>query len=84
MYEWQNFQAGQYALGVEPSTNHVLGHKAARERGELIWLEHGEEKEYDATFRVLAGAGEIAASEKRIAGLARQPDEDYPNPSGVH
>ena len=43
MYEWQNLQAGQYALGIEPSTNHVLGHMAARERGELIWLEHGEE-----------------------------------------
>ena len=30
MFEWQNLQAGQYALGIEPSTNHVLGHKAAR------------------------------------------------------
>jgi hypothetical protein len=84
MYEWQNFQAGQYALGVEPSTNHVLGHKAARERGELIWLEHGECREYDATFRVLAGPSEIATVEKRIAALAAQPHEDYPRPSGNH
>ena len=84
MYEWQNFQAGQYALGVEPSTNHVLGHKAARERGELIWLEHGQDRQYDATFRVLAGAGEIAGAEKRIAALAAQPHEEYPRPSGLH
>ena len=35
-YEWQNLQSGQYALGIEPSSNHVLGHGAARKRGELI------------------------------------------------
>jgi Domain of unknown function (DUF4432) len=84
MYEWQNFQAGQYALGLEPSTNHVLGHKAARDRGELIWLEHDEDRRYDTTFRILADRDEIAAAEKRIDALARQPAEDYPEPSGVH
>ena len=46
MYEWQNFQAGQYAIGIEPSTNHVLGKPFAKERGELIWLEHGDERSY--------------------------------------
>ncbi|MDE1992461.1 MAG: aldose 1-epimerase family protein [Rhizobiaceae bacterium] len=84
MYEWQNLQAGQYAVGIEPSTNHVTGHGAARERGELIWLEHGEERRYDSIFRILVDAEAIAASEKRIAGLARQPAEDFPQPSGNH
>ncbi len=84
MFEWQNLQAGQYALGMEPSTNHVLGHKAARERGEIIWLEHGDERRYDTTFRVLAGAHDIAAAEDRIRRLARQPEEDFPEPSGIH
>lgn len=82
MYEWQNFQAGNYALGIEPSTHHVLGNLAARERGEMIWLEHGEGRSYDAVFRVLDGAGEITATERRIAAIARQPDGDYPTPSG--
>ncbi|SFT58284.1 aldose 1-epimerase family protein [Mesorhizobium sp. YR577] len=81
-YQWENFQAGQYALGIEPSTHHVLGDLAARERGEMIWLEHGEERAYDATLRVLSGAGEIADAEKRIASIARQPDTDFPLPSG--
>ncbi|TPK47890.1 DUF4432 family protein [Mesorhizobium sp. B2-5-4] len=81
-YQWQNFQAGQYALGIEPSTHHVLGDLAARERGEMIWLEHGENRAYDAVFRVLDGAGEIAAAEARIAAIARQPAQDYPQPSG--
>jgi hypothetical protein len=84
MFEWQNFQAGQYAFGIEPSSNHVLGHQAARERGELIWLEHGEERAYDTLFRVLTSSGGIAAAEKRITALARQPEEDYPEPSGNH
>ena len=84
MYEWQNLQAGQYAVGIEPSTNHVLGHGAARERGELIWLEHGEARRYDSTFRILPDAAAIAASEKRIVGLAKQPSEEFPEPSGNH
>ena len=83
-YEWQNFQAGQYTLGIEPSTNHVLGHGAAKERGELIWLEHGDERRYDTVFRVLGDADAIAGCERRIASVAAQPDEDFPTPSGNH
>ncbi|CAN7452667.1 aldose 1-epimerase family protein [Rhizobium sp. LjRoot30] len=84
MYEWQNLQSGQYALGIEPSTNHVLGHTAARERGELIWLEHGDERRYDTTLRILGDAAAIAESEARITALAKQPAEEYPQPSGNH
>lgn len=84
MFEWQNFQAGQYALGIEPATNHVLGHRAARERGELIWLNHGEARTYDTRFRVLTDREAVARSESRIAAIARQPDENYPDLSGLH
>lgn len=84
LYEWQNLQAGQYALGIEPSTNHVLGNLKARERGEMIWLEHGDERRYDSTFRVLDGAGAIADVEARIRAVSSQPAEDYPMPSGNH
>ncbi|HEV2515854.1 MAG TPA: aldose 1-epimerase family protein [Devosia sp.] len=84
LYEWQNLQAGQYALGIEPSTNHVLGNNAARERGEMIWLQHGEERRYDSTFRILDGAADIAASEARIRAIGGQPDGEYPLPSGNH
>lgn len=83
-YEWQNLQAGQYALGIEPSTHHVLGNQAARDRGEMIWLEHGDERRYEATFRVLDGAEAINAAETRIQAIARQPEEDYPTPSNNH
>jgi hypothetical protein len=83
-YEWQNLQAGQYALGIEPSTNHVLGNQAARDRGEMIWLQHAEEKRYDSVFRILDGAVAIEASEARIRAIANQPVEDYPAPSNNH
>ena len=82
MYQWQNLQAGQYALGIEPSTNHVLGNLAARERKEMTWLEHGEECSYDSVFRVVAGPEEIAAVDRRISGIAVQPAGDFPEPSG--
>lgn len=81
MYEWQNLQAGQYALGIEPSTNHVEGQGAARERGELIWLEHGDERNYETRFRVLEDNTQIAETEQRIKAIAEQPAEDYPLPS---
>ena len=82
LYEWQHFQAGAYALGIEPSTHHVLGNTAARERGEMIWLTAGEERRYDARFAVLEGAGSLAAAEARARAIAAQPDDPYPVPSG--
>ena len=81
-FEWQNFQEGQYAIGIEPSTNHVLGKPFAKEREELIWLQHGDERSYTTRFAVLDGAGEIAACERRIGAIAGQPDDDYPAPTG--
>ncbi|MEG3164770.1 aldose 1-epimerase family protein [Sphingomonas sp. PB2P19] len=83
-YEWQALQAGQYALGIEPSTNHVLGKGFARERDELIWLEHGEDRHYDTVFTVLDGGDAIAAAEARIRAIHDQPGEDFPEPSNVY
>lgn len=82
MYEWQNLHAGHYAVGIEPSTNHVMGKDFARERGELIWLEHGEARRYDSVFRILPDAAAVADAVERIEGVALQPAEDYPAPSG--
>lgn len=80
--QWQNFRTGHYVMGIEPVTHHVPGNRFARERGEMIWLTHGEDRRYDCRFIVLDGAADIAAAEARIVGIARQPDSDYPKPSG--
>lgn len=82
LYEWQHFQAGGYALGIEPSTHHALGDLAARKRGEMIWLQGQQSRCYDSRFRILDGAAEIAASEARIRAIAQQPLDDFPEPSG--
>jgi hypothetical protein len=82
LYQWQHFQAGAYALGIEPSTHHVLGNQAARDRGEMIWLHAGEVRRYDARFTVLAGTDALAATEARIRAIAQQPAEPYPTLSG--
>ncbi len=82
MYEWQNFQAGHYALGIEPSTNHVFGKPFAKLRDELIWLEHGEQRAYDSVFRILPDKAAVEASCARIAATATQPQTEYPAPSG--
>lgn len=81
-YQWQYFQAGNYTMGLEPSTHHILGNQAARDRGEMIWLGAQEGRDYAATFRVLDGASAIAEAAGRIAAVARQPAEAFPELSG--
>jgi hypothetical protein len=80
-FQWQNYQQGLYAMGIEPSTNHALGKGFAAERGELIWLEHGEERRYTTRFEVLDGQEEIEAVRQRIEAICRQPLEEYPVPT---
>ncbi|MEU8567796.1 aldose 1-epimerase family protein [Streptomyces pathocidini] len=50
-FEWLNAREGAYAIGLEPSTHHVAGDTAAREDGSMIWLEHGEARNYHSVFR---------------------------------
>jgi Domain of unknown function (DUF4432) len=80
-FQWQNFQEGQYVIGLEPSTNHVLGKPFARKRGELIWLEHAEERNYTTRFEVLGNRNAIERVENWIRAVAKPPDEDYPVPT---
>lgn len=81
MYEWQDFQAGHYAIGIEPSTNHVIGAAAARERGETIMLEGGDSRRYDTVFSILTDTAAIASAEAAIVATARQPTDSFPTPS---
>ena len=80
--QWQNFRSGNYVMGIEPVSHHVPGNQFARDRDEMTWLRHAEARRYDVRFAVLVGVGAIAAAEARIARIARQPDTDYPQPTG--
>ena len=78
LIEWQCLQSGLYVLGIEPSTNHVLGRGFAEERGELIELAHGDARLYRTRLSVLDGADAIAATRREIEGLCAPPDDFAP------
>ena len=77
-FQWQNYQEGMYAFGVEPSTNHALGRDFAKGRDELRWLEHGEECQYTTTFRVLEDNGQIDQFVKRVTSIQPPPKGEFP------
>jgi hypothetical protein len=82
LIQWQCLQSGLYVLGIEPSTNHVLGRRFAEERGELIQLEHGEVRHYRTRLSVLDGAEAIAAARLEVGAL-HAPPADFTPPTGV-
>ena len=45
--EWKCIRAGDYVLGLEPTTSGVLNRAEARASGLLTYLEPGETREYD-------------------------------------
>ena len=81
LIQWQCLQSGLYVLGIEPSTNHVLGRSFAEARGELMFLEHGATREYRTRLLVLDGAEAIAAARRDIAAL-HPPPADFTPPTG--
>jgi hypothetical protein len=61
-FQWQNLQEGNYVMGLEPATIRA-GTRADRlARGEVIWLEHGEDRAYDLSLEVLADGTAIDAA----------------------
>lgn len=65
-FQWLNLRAGDYAVGLEPSTHHVAGDAAARADDSMIWLPPGESRSYHSAFRVHRGAESIAALDARL------------------
>jgi hypothetical protein len=67
---WRMMGEGTYALAMEPSTNRDAGRQDAAERGELQWLEPGEERRYVLEIGALPGASAIGEFEARVSRLA--------------
>jgi hypothetical protein len=68
--EWRMMAEGQYAVGIEPSTN-GFGREAVKAAGELIVLEPGERRTYRTELSILEGK-EIDAFRQRVESLRRQ------------
>jgi hypothetical protein len=81
LIQWQCLQSGLYVLGIEPSTNHVLGRKFAETRSELMFLEHGETRHYRTRLTVLDGAAAIGAARRELEEL-HAPPLDFTPPTG--
>jgi hypothetical protein len=81
-FQWQNYRSGLYTMGIEPSTNHALGKRFSRERGELIFLAPGESRAYGVDYTVLDGVSEVARFEKRVRAIETPVQEEFPQPSG--
>lgn len=72
-FEWQNLRDGQYALGLEPSSNHVEGEQAARDNGSIAWLEHGDKREYRTSLRILTNRADVTDVRTKILATGGQP-----------
>jgi hypothetical protein len=81
LIEWQCLQSGLYVLGIEPSTNHVLGRRFAEDRGELTVLEHADTRHYRTRLSVLDGADALAGARREVEAL-HPPPGDFSAPSG--
>lgn len=73
-FEWQNLRSGQYAIGLEPSTHHVAGDATARKDYSMVWLEHGESRQYRTTIRVLDGEDQVETVRHAIRAVGDQPE----------
>lgn len=66
LVEWKQLGEGDYVVAIEPANCHTLGRCKERELGTLETIAHGETREFELTFAVLAGQEEIAAFEASL------------------
>ena len=52
MCQWKCMRAGEYALGLEPTTSGVVNRSEARKLGNLTYLEPGESREYNISIEL--------------------------------
>jgi len=65
-YQWQNLHEGDYVIGIEPATCHAGSREDWKKRGEMIWLEHGETRDYRLDVEALVGTAALDATTKLI------------------
>jgi Domain of unknown function (DUF4432) len=66
---WRMMGEGNYVVALEPTTNRDAGRVDAKSRGELQWLQPGEERRYSLEIGVLDGGSELAGFEARVNAI---------------
>ena len=66
LYQWQNLQEGNYVVAMEPATVHGGTRADWLERGEMVILEHGDQREYRLAVTPHIGAQEIQSLEEAL------------------
>lgn len=69
---WRQLGTGAYVVAMEPSTNRDAGRFDARERGELLFLDSDESREYTLEVGVLSGNREIDEFAEAISTTIRR------------
>lgn len=69
-YQWQNLHEGDYVIGIEPATCHAGSREDWKSRNEMIWLAHGESRDYRLELEAVVGEAELAVAAKAIDELA--------------
>lgn len=65
-YQWQNLHEGDYVIGIEPATCHAGSREDWKKRSEMIWLEHGEHRDYRLELGGLVGEAALDATARAI------------------
>ncbi len=63
--QWKCMRAGAYVMGLEPANCHLDGQKAARENGDLKYLEPGEEVKLNFVVEFFSGEERLNSLIKR-------------------
>ena len=63
--EWKCMRAGDYALGLEPTTSGVLSRPEARESGLLTYLKPGETRDFNVTIELTDDPARIESFKAR-------------------
>ena len=69
LFQWRVMSEGHYVIGLEPGNLPIEGRQAARERGELVVLEPGQEVRYGLELRLLWGPAELDAAIARCGAV---------------
>lgn len=63
---WKQMGENDYVLGLEPGTATPIGRDKVREKGELLFIEPGEIKEFYIEIEILEGMEKINIEKKKI------------------